>query len=225
MQWRDEGILLNLKAYGEKALLVSLFGREQGLVRGFVYKNKTTARLQISMHVKAIWKARLESHMGHFELETLPSPYVFLSFDQPQALHQLQTMCQLLLKVLAERHPYPSLFQAFLTFLNALPTPKGSFQQVLFQWKVLQTLGYGLDLSRCAATGETENLTHVSPKSGRAVSYNAALPYQDKLLPLPSFVLDYANHQTASLVTPSPQEVSQGLKLTQFFIEKYLLAS
>ena len=47
---------------------------------------------------------------------------------------------------------------------------------------LLQELGFGLDLEKCAATGATEDLAYVSPKTGRAVSRAAAGPYKEKLL-------------------------------------------
>ena len=45
------------------------------------------------------------------------------------------------------------------------------------------------DLSACAATGTTEDLTHVSPRSGRAVSREAAEPYAERMFVLPAFLL------------------------------------
>jgi DNA repair protein RecO (recombination protein O) len=47
-------------------------------------------------------------------------------------------------------------------------------------------MGYGLDVSRCAVTGTAENLTHISPVTGRAVCATEAEPYKDRLLPLPA---------------------------------------
>jgi DNA repair protein RecO (recombination protein O) len=180
--------------------------------------------LQTGIQVKALWKARLESQMGRLTLEPQPSPYVFLSFDRPCALKQLQSVCQLLVKVLPERHPYPLLFEHFLTFLHALPSSKNLLQQVFFEYHLLHALGYGLNLSRCVVTGRSDNLTHVSPKSGCAVSKESAAPYQDKLLPLPAFLCDPAL-QRAESKSPSPEEIEDGLRLTGFFIQKCLLAN
>jgi DNA repair protein RecO (recombination protein O) len=69
-------------------------------------------------------------------------------------------------------------------------------------------------------TGETENLTHVSPKSGRAVSFNAAQPYLNQLLELPAFLRKSKTDFLNSL--PSPEDLANSLKLTRFFIEKHL---
>ena len=49
-------------------------------------------------------------------------------------------------------------------------------------------MGFGLDLERCALSGDNDKLVAVSPRSGRAVSAAEAEPYAGKLLPLPVFV-------------------------------------
>jgi DNA repair protein RecO (recombination protein O) len=77
---------------------------------------------------------------------------------------------------------------------------------------VLEDLGFGLDLSSCAATGATHDLTHVSPKTGRAVSRPAAQPYLDRLLPLPSFLTTRGN--------ASPHDIADALRLTGHFLEQ-----
>ena len=57
-----------------------------------------------------------------------------------------------------------------------------------FELLVLEELGFGLDLSQCAATGARQDLVYVSPKSGRAVSREAGAPWHDKMLALPAFL-------------------------------------
>ena len=84
------------------------------------------------------------------------------------------------------------------------------------QWEagLLQALGYGLDLSACAATGANDQLTHVSPRSGRAVSASAAEPYLDKLLSLPAFMMGSPS--------ATPIDIANGLALTGYFLETRL---
>ena len=88
---------------------------------------------------------------------------------------------------------------------------------LLIRWElgVLSELGFGLDLSCCAATGVTEDLIYVSPRSGRAVSATAGKPYHDKLLPLPAFLV--GNGQNVTI-----EDVRDGLNLTEFFLERYM---
>jgi DNA repair protein RecO (recombination protein O) len=61
---------------------------------------------------------------------------------------------------------------------------------VRYELLLLAELGFGLDLERCAVSGDDEDLIAVSPRSGRAVSAGEAEPYLGKLLPLPRFVRD-----------------------------------
>jgi DNA repair protein RecO (recombination protein O) len=78
---------------------------------------------------------------------------------------------------------------------------------------MLSELGFGLDLSSCAATGRTEELVYVSPKSGRAVSRQAGAAWQNRLLPLPAFFAEPA-------AAPSAAELRDGFALTGFFLER-----
>ena len=93
-------------------------------------------------------------------------------------------------------------------------------QERRIEWEaaLLAELGFGLDLSRCAATGETADLIYVSPKSGQAVSSTAGEPYRDRLLPLPGFLIPGSN------AAPTPQDVLDGLTLTAFFLDRRVFA-
>ena len=90
---------------------------------------------------------------------------------------------------------------------------------LLVRWELalLEELGFGLDLSQCAATGSNDRLIYVSPKSGRAVSASAGEPYRDKLLALPQFL----TKQRSAPVTNS--DVHLGFALTGHFLEKHVL--
>jgi len=87
---------------------------------------------------------------------------------------------------------------------------------VRFELDLLGELGFGLDLSRCAATGTSVELAYVSPRSGRAVSREAGAPWQDKLLRLPAFLADPS-------AVPSAADLADGFALTHFFLLRYVL--
>jgi DNA repair protein RecO (recombination protein O) len=89
--------------------------------------------------------------------------------------------------------------------------------QYYVKWEcgLLAALGFGLDLARCAVTGAAEDLAYVSPRTGRAVSRTAGLPYHDKLLPLPGFLW-----RDASATRP---DIAAGLALTRYFLLHHLL--
>jgi DNA repair protein RecO (recombination protein O) len=87
------------------------------------------------------------------------------------------------------------------------------------EWEIalLEELGFGLDLSSCAATGATDNLVYVSPRSGQAVSATAGAPYREKLLPLPAFLC-------GQIARPEAQDMLDGLRLAGFFLEQRVFA-
>jgi DNA repair protein RecO (recombination protein O) len=120
-----------------------------------------------------------------------------------------------LIRLLPERDPHEDVFDAFETLLDRIDAPtEAATRAVVFELHMLAELGFGLDLSACAATGTTSDLAYVSPKSGRAVSRAAGEAWRDKLLPLPCFLL----HEDA---TPTATEIADGFALTGFFLERH----
>jgi len=86
---------------------------------------------------------------------------------------------------------------------------------VRYEAGLLQDIGFGLDLSRCAATGAVDDLIYVSPRTGRAVSRGAGEPYRDKLLALPQFLLGGQAGVRAG-------DVEAGFALTGHFLEQFV---
>jgi len=219
MEWQDEGFILHTQSLGERKQVLSLFTLTHGRSTGVFYiTSKNKAWVQCGGKVKARWGARLETHMGSWILEPLSSNIAFL-FDSPgplMALSSATALCQL---ALPERHAYPELYESFEALINDLMTPHWAISYVHFERALLEELGYGLDLSVCAVTGVSTELTAVSPRTGRAVSKDVAKPYEGRLLSLPSFLLD-KNKETL----PHDEEILDALHLTGYFLERYLLS-
>lgn len=188
MQWSDEAIILSARNYGESALVVQLFSPTQGKHAGLIRGRKHLNQVQSGNLVQVMWKARLTEHLGNFTLE-MTRPYAALVMDNSAKLSALMTACSLIESSFPERAPHVEMYGALKHLLEALAQNE-NWQRayVDFEHTPLNELGYGLDLSECAATGSTENLIYVSPKSGRAVSSQAGEPYKDKLLNLPTFL-------------------------------------
>lgn len=218
MQWSDEALVLSVKRHGETSVIAELFtarkGRYLGLVRGGVSKRLRPV-LQSGNIVNATWRARLEDHLGQYVIELL-EPVASEFFDDAVALAGLNTLCADL-SLFAERDPHDALYQGAKTFIQALRD--GDVWPgllVRFEIELLSELGFGLDLSKCAATGATSDLCYVSPKTGRAVSREAGLPYHDKLLRLPGFLRGDFDNAT------SGTDVSDGFALTSYFLQKQI---
>lgn len=216
MEWTGQGLVIGVRRHGESSaileVMVSGRGRCMGLVRGG-RSSRHSATLQAGNHVQLTWRARLESHLGNFTAELLHARAAELIADRTR-LYSAQLLCDHL-RLLPERDPHDMLLERAIEILdddlNALELATALAQ---FELILLEELGFGLDLSTCALTGTDEDLTHVSPKSGRAACASAAAPYVDKLLPLPAFFID----QT----TPLKTDLSAAFRLTGHFLNMHV---
>lgn len=218
MEWQDEGFILYTQPLGERKQIVSLFTQTHGRYAGvFSLTQKNKAWIQCGAKVNARWGARLDAHIGYWNFELLPTKLVLL-LDQPGPLAALSSITSLCHLVLPERHAYPFLYENFSDLLEALSSPEWAEAYVNFEITLLEELGYGLELHSCAVTGSTEDLVAVSPRTGRAVCEATAAPYQGKLLSLPAFLTEKSRK-----IVPNDKEILDGLRLTGYFLERYLL--
>ena len=219
MDFTDEGILISSKPLGEANTIAELLtaghGRHLGLVRGG-RSRRMRPLMQVGNRLSVTWRARLSDHLGGFNVEML-EPHAARVLDDQTALAAIGSLTGLA-KHLPERDPHPQLYYGALEVLGALDDAN-VWPALLVRWEMLllQDLGFGLDLSECAATGTDADLIYVSPKSGRAVSRDAGKPYCDRLLRLPRFLLDED-------AAPTPAGVLAGFALTGHFFERDVLA-
>jgi DNA repair protein RecO (recombination protein O) len=214
MQWHDEALVLSVRPHGETAAVVELFCREHGRHLGLIHggrSRKLRPVLQVGNHVDATWRARTADQLGHFSVE-LRKGYAAQAMDSAAALAALSSMA-VLLRQLAEREAHPSLFEVSMFLLGFLDDPT-VWPALMVRWELalLGDLGFGLDLERCAATGTSDDLVYVSPKSGRAVCRTAGAPYADKLLPLPPFLAPGRKGPVGA------DEITAGFALTGHFL-------
>jgi DNA repair protein RecO (recombination protein O) len=219
MQWIDEGIVLGSKRHGEANAILEVMtrahGRHLGLVRGGASSRQRPV-LQPGNRISCTWRARLDEHLGHYVIEALDARAASF-LPVPHALYGM-THLAALCRLLPERDPHPQIHAALEHVLDRLLDPRHAGVSVVrFELQLLAELGFGLDLSTCAASGTENDLVYVSPKSGRAVSRQAGEPWKDKLLVLPAFL-----HE-ALADDPSPQDIADGFLLTGFFLDRHVL--
>ncbi|NQW02339.1 MAG: DNA repair protein RecO [Rhodospirillales bacterium] len=220
MEWSDNGIVLSARKHGETSLIVSLLtechGRHAGLVRGGAGR-RNRGLFEPGNLVRAQWRARLPDHLGTYTCELTRSVAADLMRDRLK-LSGLSAVCAVTDAALSEREPHQALYQGLLILLDAFADDH-LWPTIYVRWELglLQELGFSLDLSACAATGKTDGLAYVSPKSGKAVSETAAAPYKDVLLPLPAFLLDSSR-------TGSPGDIHKALKMTGYFLNRHAFA-
>ena len=217
MDWRDQGILLSSRRHGETSVIIEVFtperGRHAGVVRGGASR-KMAPVLQPGAQLDVEWRARLEDHIGTFRVEPLKSRA--WTMGDRMALAGLNAVCALLLFVLPEREAHAELYRKTLILLDLLEQPEiWTLAYLNWELALLEEMGFGLDLRRCAVLGEKANdLSYISPKTGRAVSRAGAGEWADRLLPLPPCLMGHG---------PAPDaEILQGFEVTGHFLKNHL---
>jgi DNA repair protein RecO (recombination protein O) len=146
------------------------------------------------------------------EIELTHSRAPLLAEPLPAAA--IEWVAALTATVLPEGHSYPRLYLALdglLAAIEAAPAASGwGAALVLYELLLLAELGFGLDLASCAASGATDHLAAVSPRSGGAVSAAEAAPYKGKLLRLPAFIVEGGQANVGDIL--------DGLALTGHFL-------
>ena len=212
MEWEAPAIVLAARPHAEGDALATVLTAEHGAHRGLARGGASRSRAatwQPGNLLQARWVARLSDQLGSFTGE-LVHPGAALAMDGALALAVLSSACAVAEGALTEREPHPLVFTGLLhliTHLSAGPAILGDYVQ--WELALLSELGYGLDLARCALTGDTEGLAWVSPRTGRAVSEAASGPWKGRLLPLPRLGTE-----------TGPPDWAAGLALTGHFLAR-----
>jgi len=219
MEWTDDSIVLGVKRHGETSVILELMtqthGRHLGLVRGGAGARQRGV-LQPGNALRATWRARLDEHLGNYTVEglNLRAASFLPAAHAVHGVTHLAALCRLL----AEREPHAAIYDALEIILDHLGDPRAVAPMIArFELDFLAELGFGLDLSSCAATGATADLIYVSPKSGRAVSRDAGEAYRDRLLRLPTFLHSDAEPESAN-------DLADAFLLTGFFLDRHAFA-
>ena len=214
IEWSAEGTVLSARRHGETAAILEALTRERGRSAGLVHggaSRKMAATLQPGTQVALRWRARTEDALGTFAVEPVRSRAGVLT--DRLALAGLSATCALTAFALPEGQAFPDLYDATQTLLDALEGPGWPLAYLEWEVLLLERTGYRLDLTRCAATGRTEGLAYLSPRTGRAVSREGAGDWAARLLPLPPVLLG-ADADLAG--------IAQGLEVTGHFLENSL---
>ncbi len=220
MEWVEDAYVLALRRHGESDAIVSVLTRGQGRHSGMVHGGagrRAGPVYQPGNRIAARWRARLDSQLGTLTGELVHGHAARLLSDADR-LAGLASACAVAEYALPEREPHPRTFDGLADLLGLLESEAG-WVPTYIRWELdlLSELGFGLDLTRCAVTGATTDLVHVSPRSGRAVSRAAGAAYADRLLPLPAFLL--------GPVDATPADLACGLRLTGKFLETHVFAA
>jgi DNA repair protein RecO (recombination protein O) len=225
MEWTDDGIVLGVRRHGESSAIAELLtrehGRHLGLVRGGA-GSRMRPLLQPGNGVRAVWRARLDEHLGTYAIEgtRLRAATLLASSHAVYGVTHLAALARLL----PERDPHEDIYDLLEHTLDDFDdASEAAVHLVRFELAMLGELGFGLDLDNCAATGETAELIYVSPKSGSAVSRAAGEPWRDRLLRLPPFLRQGGDRGEERANAWSDRDIQDGFALTGLFLLRHVL--
>ncbi len=223
IEWQDDGLILSARPQGENNILLSVMSEQHGRVLGILNGGQSRTKaaiIQPGNAVRCAWRTRLSEQLGHFTSLETAYPWPAMIMSQSERLLAMTAALSVVEQAMAEQQPYPATFHGLSALLESLShSEHWPYSYVRWEIGLLRDLGYGVDLSTCAVSGATTGLTHVSPKSARAVCAEAAAPYLEKLLKLPAFLT--ANESPDSDPT---QAIVEGLALTGYFLSTHVFS-
>ena len=217
MNWSDDGIILGGRRFGEGGLILDVLTRTRGRRSGLVYggnSRRRRAQYEAGNSVSLSWTGRLEDQLGRFEVAEAAKERVSRVLDDARALAAVSAITAILRMSLDEGDVAGSaMFEATELLLDQIEA-REIWPALYVRWELglLSALGFGLDLDECAISGANDGLTHVSPRTGRAVRGSEAEDYVARLFRLPSFLV-------TSSAPVGGEDVADGLKLTGYFLE------
>lgn len=219
-EWSDQAIVLSARAHGEGGAVLSVLTEGHGRHAGYVHGargSRLRGFTEPGTLMDITWKARVSDQLGTMSFEHGVNQAAML-LDDPLKLAALLSACALCDQSLPEREVHAGLFHGMSALVRTLTSEIWSAAYVLWEVALIKELGFGMDLSRCVAGGDSADLTYVSPKSGCAVSTEKAEPYKDKLLKLPGFMIG------KGFGDDPDTEILSGLRLTGYFMSHWVFA-
>lgn len=216
MNIKDIGVIIAKKPLKENTFIITVFTKNHGLYSGAAkeFSKKSKFIYQEGNIVDFLWQARLHEHIGMAKCEFIKS-YTGHLITSKAKLYAFNSVISLIKELFHERETHASFFSLLINYLDNLAKHFCFRDYINFELTLLAETGYRLDFTKCDVSGVIQNLIYVSPKSGRALSYEVGVPYKDKLLPLPKFLLSDNDEITL-------EEKKQALSLTSYFFNRYL---
>lgn len=212
MNWTENSIILSVRLFSETARVVTVFNRSIGKISA-IFKNIKTS-VQIGDISQISWRGRSANVLGSITVENITSPLVFALSDAIK-IYAIESACTLCIHGIPEHAPHEKLYEYLRRFLLSIRQSNTWLKEyVFFEIGFLSEIGFGLDLSKCAVTGQRENLCYISPKTGHAVIESVGMQYKEKLFSIPSFMLDQS-------IEPSYEDIFLAMKITTHFLKMY----
>ena len=214
--WEDEGLILSRTKYSESSLILKVFSSKYGIRKGLVRggkKNRSSFIYETGNLVNIIWRGRNEEALGSFRCELIKTNSALFINNSLKFTALISTL-NLIEFTLLENDPEDVLYKYTVELIDKIYDNKNWLKNYVFwELKLLEKIGFGLNLNECVLTSSKKDLKYVSPTSGCAVSSAVDKKWINKLLLLPKFLIE---NDDATI-----QDIINGLKLTQVFLEKF----
>lgn len=220
--WSDQGIVLSARSHGEGGAIVALLTENHGRHAGYVHGGMSSKKRNIiepGTRVAAEWQSRVSDNLGSYKLESEKGLSINI-LDSSLKLKSMLSACALCDAALPEREGHAGLYHGLIALMESFEGEHWQYAYIMWEIQLLRELGFRLGLDKCAVGGDPQTLTHVSPKSGRAVSKAQATPYKGKLLELPDFLRPEAAREGRE----QSEDIILGLKMTAYFLEHWAFA-
>ncbi len=218
--WSDQGIVLHARPHGEGGAIISLLTENHGRHAGYVHGGMSSKKRNMSEPatlVKAEWHSRLSDNLGTYNLEVEHGISATI-MDHSLKLAAMLSACSLCHEALPEREGHGGLYHGLLALMESMEGEYWAISYVMWEIQLLRELGFHLELNKCAGQGDANFLTHVSPKTGRAISAEQAEPYKHKLLELPNFLRPETSREGQ---VADNLDIYTGLKMTGYFLKHW----
>ncbi|HJD55891.1 MAG TPA: DNA repair protein RecO [Rickettsia endosymbiont of Pyrocoelia pectoralis] len=216
MNIKDIGVIVAKKPLKENTFIITVFTKNHGLYSGVAKESSKKSKFihQEGNIVDFLWQARLHEHIGMAKCELIKS-YTGHFIMNKAKLYAFNSVTSLIKTLFHEREEHFNFFSVLINYLDSLSKNFCFRDYINFELALLTEMGYELDLTKCGVSHAVHDLAYISPKSGRALSYEVGSPYKDKLLILPRFLLSNDNEITL-------EKKKQALNLTNYFFNRYL---
>ncbi len=221
MQWADKGILIAISKFGETDQLATFLSENHGMVKGLIkggISKKQKTYLQIGNEFQINWKSRLEEQLGFFSFEPL-KVYGAKLFETELKLTLLSCCCSMLYDCLVENQLNKKIYDITLFMLHNIESESNDmiilYNYMLWEKELLSQIGFALNLDKCNATGQTTDLSYISPKTGHAICKSAGEPYRSKLLPMPEIWQSKPSVEGLSF-----EKIAPALNILAYFFDK-----
>lgn len=189
----QEGFILEAKPYSNTSVIVKIFTKENGRISGFIKGgNSKQSKINTVLYGMTLTsfgiKKRLEEHLGLITIKD-STPFMLINIKNRIKIILLNSILQLIYFLTgegdADEELYNNLKNVTQYITNEIDMVKIIESYILFEFKALSLLGFGIDLEECAISGKKEDLFFISPITGRCASYSSAKDFAEKLFTIP----------------------------------------